>query len=44
MDLGVVLTDVTAFAGTTLTGFGTIISASLGLAMAFYAIRKFVKR
>ena len=44
MDLGVVLSDVTSFAGTTLSGFGTIIAASLGLGMAFYAIRRFVKR
>lgn len=44
MDLGVLLTDVTSFADTTLTGFGPIIAAFIGLGMAFAAMSKFVRR
>ena len=43
MDLGVLLSDVTSFATTTLTGFGPIIAAFIGLGMALVAIRRFVR-
>ena len=44
MDLGVVLSDVTAFAGTTLTGFGGIIAAMIGFGLAMSVIRRFIRR
>lgn len=44
MDLGVVLSDVTAFATTTLTGFGGIIAAFIGLGMAVSVISRFIRR
>jgi len=44
MDLGVALLDITNFATTTLTGFGPIIAAFIGLGMALVIIRRFVKR
>ena len=44
MDLGVVLSDVTAFAITTLAGFGPIMAAFVGLGLAFAAIRRLVRR
>ena len=43
MDLGVVLSDVTNFATTTLTGFGVIIAAAIGLGLALRAIKAFVR-
>ena len=44
MDLGVIITDVTAFASTTLTGFGPVIAGAIGLGLALHAIRAFVRR
>ena len=43
MNLGVILTDVTAGATTTLASFGAIFSLSIGLAFAVSVIKKFVR-
>ncbi len=44
MDLGVLLTDVTSFATTTLSGFGVIIASFIGLGMVFTVIGRFIRR
>jgi len=44
IDMGVNLTDTTGFATTTLTGFGPIVAAFIGLGMALVIVRKFVRR
>jgi hypothetical protein len=43
MDLGVLLTDVTSFAESTLTGFGAIIAAFLAVGLVAKAISRIGK-
>lgn len=43
MDLGVVLTDLTSFASTTLSGFGPIIAAFLAIGLVAKAVGRIGK-
>lgn len=43
MDLGVAVVDVITYATTTLTDFGAVIAAVLGIALAVGTIKKFVR-
>lgn len=43
MDLGVLLSDVSSYATTTLTGFGVIIASGIGLAWAIGAVKKLIR-